>query len=326
MKKPFFSVVVPVYNKEPHIKRSIQSVLKQSFSDFELIVIDDASTDKSISEIKNFDDKRIRILSRDTPGPGGYAARNLGIEKAKSAWITFLDADDDWEENHLNKLHDIIRNFEDVDFLFSGYKNVFSSVNGQKVVANKYYQNNSVCGDHILSLDDFLQAEISGAGPIWTSTVCIRKNLIQQSGEFPAGKTSRGGDVDTWLRCIEKSNRTMWSSHIGARYYRDSVNMVTKTSLGFGECERETVAQLLKIYSGYTAKLLKKFVNMRTVNSWKNNVIVSGKPGFSLIGKLYISVNPIKNTFIIACSLLPPRLYLSIRYIYKSIYISNYIN
>lgn len=319
MKKPFFSVVVPVHNKEPHIRRSISSVLKQSFSNFELIVIDDASTDGSLSELKKIDDHRIRVLHRDKPGPGGYAARNLGIEKANSDWIAFLDADDEWEKIHLEKYHGMINNHSEIDFLVSGYENIFPSSNGKKVVANRYYQRYSNRGDHKLSLDEFLQAEISGAGAIWTSIVCISKNLIQKSGNFPAGKTNRGGDVDTWLRCIEKSNGTMWSNHIGARYFRNSVNMVTKTSLGFGLCERETVAQFLKTYSGYTAKLLKKFVNMRTVNSWKNNVIVSGKPGFSLPDKLYLSVNPVKNTFIIFCSLLPPSTYLIIRKAFKNL-------
>jgi len=319
MKKPFFSVVVPVHNKEPHIKRSIQSVLNQSFSEFEIIVIDDASTDGSISELEKFDDPRIRILRRNIPGPGGYAARNLGIEKAKSEWIAFLDADDEWESIHLDKYHGLIYNHSEIDFLVSGYENVFPSGNSKKIVANTYYQRFSKRGDHMLSLDDFLQAEISGAGPIWTSTVCVNGELIKNAGKFPAGKTNRGGDVDTWLRCIEMSKGTMWSNHIGARYFRNSINMVTKTSLGFGLCERETVAKLLKTYSGHSAKLLKKFSNMRTVNSWKNNVIVSGESGFSLFDKLYLSVNPIKNIFIIICSLFPPKMYLIIRNVVKSL-------
>lgn len=319
MKKTFFSVVVPIHNKEPHIIRSIQSVLNQSYSDFELLVVDDASTDGSLAELEKFNDQRIRILHRNTPGPGGYAARNLGIKKAKSDWITFLDADDKWEKYHLEKYYDIIQNNSEVDFLVSGYENVSPSDSGEVVIANSYYQKYSNHGNHKLSLDDFLLAEISGAGPIWTSTVCISKKLIQKSGNFPAGKTNRGGDVDTWLRCIEKSNGTTWSNHIGASYYRNSINMVTKTSLGYGVCERETVAHLLNTYSGYTAKLLKKFANMRTINSWKNNVIVSGKSIFPLFDKLYLSVNPVKNTFIIFCSLLPPYLYLIIRKVFKNL-------
>lgn len=81
--KPLFSVVIPVYNKKPHVQRSIISVLNQSFSDFELIIIDDAPTDGSLDEIKKFPDPRIRLLHRDKPGPGGYAARNLGVKVAQ---------------------------------------------------------------------------------------------------------------------------------------------------------------------------------------------------------------------------------------------------
>jgi len=79
---PFFSVVIPIYNKGPHIHRSISSVINQTFQNFELILVNDASTDNSLEEIQKFTDEHIRLFQRTQPGPGGYAARNLGIEKA----------------------------------------------------------------------------------------------------------------------------------------------------------------------------------------------------------------------------------------------------
>lgn len=71
---PFFSIIIPVYNKGPHIQRSISSVLNQTFQNFELILINDASTDNSLEEMQKFTDPRIRILYRSEPGSGGYAA------------------------------------------------------------------------------------------------------------------------------------------------------------------------------------------------------------------------------------------------------------
>ena len=96
--KSFFSVsvVIPLYNKGPHIARSINSVRSQTFQDFELIIVNDASTDNSLGEVARFKDPRINLYHREKPGPGDYAARNLGIEKAKAEWIAFLDADDEW--------------------------------------------------------------------------------------------------------------------------------------------------------------------------------------------------------------------------------------
>jgi len=88
-KKPLFSVIVPVYNKGPHIHRSIKSVLNQTFEDYELLLINDASTDNSLEEMQKFTDPRIRILHRDQPGPGGYAARNLGTQEAQANGLLF---------------------------------------------------------------------------------------------------------------------------------------------------------------------------------------------------------------------------------------------
>ncbi|MDI9370841.1 MAG: glycosyltransferase family A protein, partial [Synergistota bacterium] len=71
---PFFSAVIPVYNKGPHVARAIRSVLAQTWQNYELLLINDASTDESLEEMQKYTDPRIRILHRDTPGPGGYAA------------------------------------------------------------------------------------------------------------------------------------------------------------------------------------------------------------------------------------------------------------
>jgi glycosyltransferase involved in cell wall biosynthesis len=98
------AVVVPVHNKRPHINRCLTSILSQTRPIDEIIVIDDASDDGSVGEIAKFADERIRLLKRPVPGPGGYAARNLGILQAKSDWIAFLDADDAWNPSHIEKL------------------------------------------------------------------------------------------------------------------------------------------------------------------------------------------------------------------------------
>ena len=118
--RPFFSVVIPVYNKGPHIHRSIISLLNQTFQDFEVILINDASTDNSIEEINKFKDKRIRVFQRNEPGPGGYAARNLGIKEAKGEWIAFLDADDEWMTDHLEKMFILSKEYPGVLFMGCG--------------------------------------------------------------------------------------------------------------------------------------------------------------------------------------------------------------
>ena len=100
---PVISVVIPVYNKEKFIENTIYSVLNQTLSDFELIIVNDSSTDKSLSIIDSIKDKRIKTYSIKNSGVS--KSRNYGVEKSTSNLIAFLDADDLWKNNHLEQLY-----------------------------------------------------------------------------------------------------------------------------------------------------------------------------------------------------------------------------
>src|SRR5690606_4193725 len=118
---PHISVIVPAYNKGPHINRCIQSVLDQSYSDYELIIVYDQSSDDTLEEIEKFTDSRIRLFKRDKPGPGGYAARDLGIGEGRGDWLAFLDADDEWYPDHLDNLVSVIKKYPGVGFSGGGF-------------------------------------------------------------------------------------------------------------------------------------------------------------------------------------------------------------
>lgn len=213
-----FSVIIPVHNKLPHLDRSVYSVLNQTFEDFEILLIDDASTDGSEEKIKEYDDPRIRLFHRDTPGPGGYAARNLGIKKAKHDWICFLDADDEWNPKHLEEKHEVIEEHQDVEIISTKW---VSSKNGEKSL-NKNFD--KIRGKYKnFNLTDFLNFN----SLIWTSAVTIKKELLLKSDLFPDGKCKRGGDLDTWVRCLDKSSKNIFINKIFAIYHKDVVNKVT---------------------------------------------------------------------------------------------------
>ena len=99
---PKVSVVMPVYNVEAFIAQAIESVLKQSFTDFELLVIDDCSPDISIAVVQQYDDPRIRII-RHRENRGLAGARNTGIRHARGEYIALLDSDDAWHPNKLRR-------------------------------------------------------------------------------------------------------------------------------------------------------------------------------------------------------------------------------
>ena len=263
---PFFCIVIPMHNKGPHVVRSIRSVLAQTFQDFEVIVVDDASTDGGAEVVKSFNDSRIRLLHRSTPGPGGYAARNLGTQQSRAEWVAFLDADDEWTPEHLENYARLIVDYPHAGVLGCGC-DCFDPDEDPPRFVDAFYARYADEGSRFLDFEQYLVAEVSGRRPLNGSTACVRKDVLIAVGGFPAGKAKRGGDVDTWLRSIENAGGLAWSNHVGAVYYRDAVNMVTKTSVHFADCERASVSMLLGKYRGQTAKLLKMFANRRTINA-----------------------------------------------------------
>src|SRR2546425_2520322 len=96
---PRISVIVPLYNKAPYVRRALDSISRQTFSDFEVIVVDDGSTDEGPALVTAYGDERVRMVAQVNLGPG--AARNRGIERVRGELIAFLDADDEWLPDYL---------------------------------------------------------------------------------------------------------------------------------------------------------------------------------------------------------------------------------
>ncbi len=117
---PKISVVIPVYNKAKYLAQTIQSVLEQDFTDFELILIDDGSTDASDAIIRKFNDHRLKTYKQANQGVA--IARNKGVSLASSPLIAFLDADDIWFSNHLSEIYSLYQNFPDAVFFGTAYK------------------------------------------------------------------------------------------------------------------------------------------------------------------------------------------------------------
>ena len=116
-----FTVVIPIYNKAHTIERTLKSVINQTFTHFEIIIIDDGSTDSSLEKINKFThDTRIKIIIQENQGVS--VARNVGVEKAKYEYIAFLDGDDKWELNYLQTIHKAIKLYPNCGmFCCAGY-------------------------------------------------------------------------------------------------------------------------------------------------------------------------------------------------------------
>lgn len=274
-----FSVIIPIYNKLPHLDRSINSVLNQKFKDWELLLVDDGSIDGSLEKAKSFSDERIQVFLRHEPGPGGYAARNLGVSKAKYDWVAFLDADDEWLDNHLQNFSELIDHQPEAKIVSSSWTDNFEENKEGRFFPNSYHKKHQARGIHEIGLKSYLKNSINGAPPFWTGAVGFRKDLLSDIGGFPEGRCKRGGDVDTWLRAIFYGKLAIWSPKLTVIYHRDSVNMVTKVE-GFElGCEATTVKKLASLTKEkQTKRLLFQFLNARVVSRWLQTLRVGKKP------------------------------------------------
>ncbi|MEQ6122338.1 glycosyltransferase family 2 protein [Reichenbachiella sp. MALMAid0571] len=120
---PFFSIVIPTFNRYEELKRSIGSVIAQSFVDWELIVVDDGSEDQTESLLNQYtnEDRRIYYYHRiPERRKGGSTCRNIGIEKAKGEYVVFLDSDDEWDTERLLNDCTMIQNLNGIKAFYSG--------------------------------------------------------------------------------------------------------------------------------------------------------------------------------------------------------------
>lgn len=282
-----FSVVIPIYNKEPHIDRSISSVLNQSHPHFELLLVDDASTDNSYNKMLSYTDARIKTFRRDRPGPGGYAARNLAIENAEADWICFLDADDEWDANYLQKIAEVIKGNPKSDIISCAWE----TVDGNKKVPRNVFKHGFIKNGDIteFSLKHFLQ----NSDLMWTGAITIRRSLLIKAGLFPkCSKCVKGGDLDTWIRCLEHSHQNIFLDYVLSYYYRDTVNRVTdhiKNPSTFFCAE----ATLRRIFIQNNEKELrsaiKQFANRHIYLILIKNLRITGNIEWKLISKFYFS-------------------------------------
>jgi glycosyltransferase involved in cell wall biosynthesis len=185
MSNPLVTVIMPLYNKAETIARAVDGVLAQSFGDFELLIVDDGSTDGSAQRLVSVFDRRIRLVSQANAGVS--VARNRGIDEARSPWIALLDADDVWEPSHLEALLSVAG--EDIVACFTNTR--LESRRGGLLI-----------GPNMPSgrIDDyFLFALTNGGYAIHTSCIMARREKMLEAGLFTPGATF-GEDIDMWCR------------------------------------------------------------------------------------------------------------------------------
>ena len=169
--KPYFSIVIPLYNKEKHVKDTLNSVWSQSFKDFEVIVVNDGSTDDSLKIVNSITDARLNIFS--TKNIGVSHARNYGISKANTEFIVFLDADDIWLNHHLQDLKDLQEEFPNCGM----YCKAYDKKNEHGIITSNYKNIPSKSSWKGVIEDYFYSSSMSSIA--WTSAVMIPKSIFE---------------------------------------------------------------------------------------------------------------------------------------------------
>lgn len=190
-----FSVIMPLYNKAPYVRKAVESVVDQTFADWELIVVDDCSTDGSAAIVEQIVDPRIRIIRLEENGGVG-SARNRGVAESTAPFVCFLDADDWWEPTFLEEMAALIERHPNAGIYGTGY---YIVKNGKKRVAP-------------IGIDEgFTEGEINYCQvyaktlcmPLTSISVCIPHRVFDEAGGFPVGITL-GEDFLLWLRIALK--------------------------------------------------------------------------------------------------------------------------
>lgn len=186
------SVVIPLYNKERQIANTLQTVLRQTFQNFEIVIVNDGCLDNSVVEVEKVQDSRIRIIHQKNAGVS--AARNRGIEEAKYDLIAFLDADDEWKPEYLETQYNLYLKYPECSVFAVNYE--FRDSKG-KITPTKINKLPFTDEEGILS--NYFKVASCSHPPLWTSAVMIRKNALKSIGGFPIGIKS-GEDLLTWAR------------------------------------------------------------------------------------------------------------------------------
>lgn len=207
------SVVIPLFNKRETIRRAIDSVLGQSFPAMDVIVVDDGSTDGSDIEVSSLSDSRITLIRQSNQGVS--VARNVGAERARSEFVCFLDADDEWHPNFLKQIADLVSLEPEAGIYCCRYETI--TPDGRLALGEL-----DLSPHHYGTVSNFYRVYRCSRSFLNSSNVCVRKEVLQSIGGFPAGERI-GEDVYVWLKLAQEC-RVLFDARVSSRIHQDAAN------------------------------------------------------------------------------------------------------
>jgi glycosyltransferase involved in cell wall biosynthesis len=269
-----FSIIIPLFNKEKSIRRTIESVLWQSMLNFELIVVNDGSTDNSLTTVRNLNDPRIKIIEQKNSGVS--SARNAGIQAARGEYIAFIDADDLWDKNYLSLMSKLIEDCSEASF----YACQFAKISGEnKEIVNDIHKHRGYIGNYFY--------EAIKAPLVCTSGIIVKRQCFHEIGLFN-NQYKRGEDLEMWTR-LARNYKFAFEPRVLTYYMLDDNNRAcyTRPKLKYYYCEIGESEDERKYFAHLSEKLLIELILSR---SYKNI-------GLLLIKLRVRSINMLVNIF-----------------------------
>jgi glycosyltransferase involved in cell wall biosynthesis len=222
---PIVSVILPTYNRAPLITRAIESVLGQEFTDLELIVVDDGSTDNTRQAISRMDDQRLRYINYDQ-NHGETFARNRGIQLARGEFIAQMDSDDIWYPQKISYQVNLFSRYRHLNLSFCNMKNI-NMITGKE---ENYFEQVSYAFQElqVQKLEDDVWEILGGLSEALLAstiiphpTVMFRRSMVESVGRY--NETLRGaGDFEYWWRVVLKGEKLAYTNRIYLDRYVDA--------------------------------------------------------------------------------------------------------
>lgn len=251
--KPYLSIVIPLYNKEKQIGKTIESVLDQEFSDFEIIIVNDGSTDNSLKVVEKIEDERIHVVNQLNAGVS--AARNRGIMEAQGEFLFLLDADDRLLPGALNLLSSSSNN---IDIIIGS----FNQTNVESVISRTSI--NSING----LVDDPYKAYCKKEIFLRIGNMFIKRPFLIEKGQLRMDLCLY--EDEEWILRLIDGVSLFSSSHVILNYVREEGGL----SFGFKPIEKDwaSIASVKGVKNKYKKKILGDFVFRRLIirMKWKD--------------------------------------------------------
>lgn len=264
--KPYFSVIIPLYNKENYIQNSLNSIINQTFTDYEVLIINDASTDESAEKLQPYLNENIKLIHHDT-NKGLSATRNTGILNARADYITYLDADDIWEPTFLETIYRLTQNFKEARIFATNYQEIY----GNKIL--KPHNGSEYLNIDFEGIINFFKINLK-QGIYNHGSVCFHKNVFEKIGLYNEN-INFSEDLDFNIRA-NYYFKLAYSCKAEMSYYMQTDNQLTRKSIKNKSIPDYDVYEKwvqnnsdLKKYLDFERYVLAKRLKISNDNRWK---------------------------------------------------------